>query len=112
MPADIIYRHFIFDSKQEYYFLLGSVGVGVAGALGSLLTVPVIFRKVCAGTVLAVTVTLFVCLPGFPLLSNSTSITPVPPGAIGSVGHFGTVQPQLPFALLMTSGSLPVFVNL
>lgn len=34
------------------------------------------------------------------------------PGAMGSLGYSGTVQPRLPLASLISSGSLPVLVNL
>ena len=40
-----------------------------------------------------------------------TSILPVLPGAIGSVGFEGTVQPQLDCTLVMIKGSSPVLVN-
>lgn len=44
-------------------------------------------------------------------MSYFTLITPVAPGAIGSFGQSGTVQPQDPFALVIIRGSLPVFLN-
>jgi hypothetical protein len=44
-------------------------------------------------------------------VSYFTLITPVAPGAIGSFGHSGTVQPQDPFAFEIIKGSFPVFLN-
>ena len=46
------------------------------------------------------------------LLSYFTRITFDSPGAIGSRGHSGTVQPQVDFALLIINGAFPVFLNL
>ena len=46
------------------------------------------------------------------LESYLTFITAALPGAIGSRGQEGTVQPQLPLAFEMIRGSLPVLVNL
>ena len=60
---------------------------------------------------LAVTVTFLVCAFFFPLELNFTSIVPVAPGAIGSLGHCGTVHPQDPLHLSRMSGSAPVLVN-
>lgn len=68
-------------------------------------------RGVTVGLVLAETETVFVCSPYLPLLSNEIKISPVAPGAIGSLGHTGTVQPQEPTALEMINGCLPVFVK-
>src|SRR5690554_5904464 len=66
---------------------------------------------VLAGSVLAVMVTvlfcLFFCFPGL----YTTFISPVPPGAMGSLGYSGTVQPHEPFAFSIINGSLPVLVN-
>ncbi len=40
-----------------------------------------------------------------------TNILPLLPGAIGIIGGVGMVQPQEPFALMITRSRLPVFVN-
>src|SRR5690554_2439521 len=44
-------------------------------------------------------------------MSYFTLIEADSPGAIGSLGQEGTVQPQEPFALEITKGSFPVFLN-
>ena len=66
---------------------------------------------VTIGSVLAVMVTVFVwapcCFPGL----YSTTISPVAPGLIGSLGNWGTVHPQLPTALEIINGLFPVLVN-
>ena len=63
------------------------------------------------GSVLEVTVTIFDCSPDLPFGSNETSIFADLPGAIGSRGQDGTVQPQEPSAPKIINGSLPVLVN-
>ena len=50
------------------------------------------------GVVLAMSVTFLVICPLIPVLLNVTLITPSSPGAIGSFGYSGCVQPQDPFA--------------
>ena len=57
-----------------------------------------------------VIVTLLLIGPG-RLVSYFTRMVPFAPGAIGSFGHSGTVQPQEPFALEIIKGSSPVFLN-
>jgi len=57
-----------------------------------------------------VMVTLLLIGPG-RFVSYLTRIVPFAPGAIGSFGHSGTVQPQDPLALEMINGSSPVFLN-
>ena len=44
-------------------------------------------------------------------VSYLTLISLLAPGAIGSVEHSGTVQPQEPLHLLITKSSLPVLVT-
>ena len=79
-----------------------------------LFTKAVILRMVFSGSVLAVTVTVLVCfVPACPFDGvNTTSILPLCPGIIGSLGKSGTVQPQEPLALVILSGSLPELVKL
>ena len=45
-------------------------------------------------------------------MSYFTFNSPEAPGAIGSLGQEGTVQPQDPFALEMINGSVPVLVKI
>ena len=80
-------------------------------AAGAGVTFAEIVMRVCSGTVLALIVTVLVCLFFFPLELNFTSISPSSPGAMGSLGHFGTVQPQDPLQRSMMSGLSPVLVN-
>src|SRR5690606_13222736 len=61
--------------------------------------------------VLAVMLTDFCCIPGFPLLSKETFIFPVLPGLIGSLGNSGTVQPHDPDAFAMIKSASPVLVK-
>src|SRR5690606_34367870 len=69
-------------------------------------------NTVCEGSVLAVTVTVLFCLPScLPGLYSMRS-SALSPGAMGCLGYSGTVHPQLPTALVITRGSLPVLVNL
>ena len=82
--------------------LLASAASPSAGVTSAL-----IVKRVGFGSVFALIVTVFVCLFFLPLLLNSTLISPSPPGATGSFGHSGTVQPHEPFALLMINGSSP-----
>ena len=44
-------------------------------------------------------------------VSYFTLIEALAPGAIGSFGHSGTVQPHEPFAFEIINGALPVFLN-
>ena len=61
-------------------------------------------------TAFEVIVTFLLIAPAL-LVSYLTEITPLAPGAIGSLGQTGTVQPQDPFAFEIINGSLPVFLN-
>ena len=69
---------------------------------------------VFSGLVLAETVTVLVCLlPACPLDGlKTTSILPLFPGNIGSLGQLGTVHPQDPLAFEILRGSLPELVKL
>lgn len=71
-----------------YYFTgpLAPSGLGVTIALKR--------RVVTLGQVLAVTVMVLLLIPGFPPLSNSAVICPVPPTGIGSCDQVGTVHPH------------------
>jgi len=64
---------------SQYYFPASAAGAGV--------TFAEIVMRVCSGTVLALMVTVLVCLFFFPLELNFTSISPSSPGAMGSLGH-------------------------
>src|SRR5690606_23642879 len=55
--------------------------------------------------------TLF-CLPILPDELNDTLISAVLPGAIGSFGHLGTVQPDVAATLEIIKGAFPVFSRL
>ena len=57
-----------------------------------------------------VIVTLLLIGPGL-FVSYFTLIEPLAPGAIGSFGQVGTVQPHDPLAFDMINGSFPVFLN-
>jgi len=70
------------------------------------------FNSVSVGFVFAVMLTILFCIPGLPLLLKTTRITPSAPGASGSVGYSGIVQPQVAVALLIISGAFPIFLNL
>ena len=72
---------------------------------------PLILITIVGVSALEVTVMAFLKGPAGLLVSYLTSICPVSPGAIGSSGFLGIVQPQLDFTLLITSGASPVFVN-
>src|ERR1700751_5901962 len=50
-------------------------------------------------------------MPCLPLLSNTTSIVSVPPGAMGSLVGSAIVQPQLPLADVIIKFDLPSLVN-
>ena len=63
----------------------------------------------CSVLVVRVTVLEMASLPE-PLYT--TLIAPLSPGAIASLGYSGTVQPQLLVALVITKGTLPVFLKL
>ena len=59
------------------------------------------------------TFTLRASCPRRPSGLNVIFISPVFPGAIGSVGNVGLVHPHPPLLTdMITSGSSPVFVNL
>ena len=51
-------------------------------------------------------------MASFPEPLYTTLIAPLSPGAMASFGYSGTVQPQLLVALVITKGTLPVFLNL
>ena len=76
------------------------------------ITSEVILITFLLGFVFAVRVTALFCFPLLPELLKVTSIVPDSPGAIGSFGQLGTVQPQDPLALEIIRGALPEFVNL
>lgn len=95
---------FLIGYVKDYLPAPSSTGAGV--------TLAEIVMRVCSGTVFALIVTVLVCLFFFPLELNLTSISPTSPGAIGSLGHWGTVQPQDPLQRSMMSGLSPVLVNL
>src|SRR5687768_11697698 len=65
-----------------------------------------------AFTALDCTVITLFCWPILPALLKTALIVPLLPGAIGSFGHSGVVQPQVTSTCLITSGALPVFLNL
>ena len=69
------------------------------------------FNTFLLGLVFAVKVTALFCFPDLPELLKVTSIEPDSPGAIGSLGQSGTVQPQEPFALEIINGASPELVN-
>ena len=71
-----------------------------------------IFITFLLGFVFAVKLTALFCFPLLPELLKVTSIVPDSPGAIGSLGQFGTVQPQEPLAFEMINGASPELVNL
>ena len=58
-----------------------------------------------------ITVIVGFCGPTLFLAVYLTEIFPRLPGAIGSLGLVGTVQPQEPFTSMMTKSAVPVFVN-
>ena len=70
-------------------------------------------RTVVFGLVFEYTVTVFLSSPSVSRFFglNTTSILPFAPGMMGSLGQFGTVQPQEPFAFSINNGSVPVFTN-
>jgi len=75
------------------------------------MTSPTSFTVLVFGMVLAVIVTVLLCFPFLPELSNTTFIMLVSPGLMGFFGYDGTVQPQLPTALVITKSPLPLLVN-
>ena len=104
----IIIRRVPFNS----YILAGAPELFTgAPLLGACPTSPLILRTL-VGVLIAldVIVTLLLIGPGL-LVSYFTLILALAPGAIGSLGQVGTVQPQDPFAFEMIRGSLPVFLN-
>ena len=64
------------------------------------------------GIVLATKVIVLFCNPDLPSELKTTSISPFSPGLIGSFGHCGTVQPQLPWAEDIIKLLFPTFLNL
>jgi hypothetical protein len=75
------------------------------------LTLPLILITfVDAFVAFEVIVMLLLIAPG-RFVSYFTVIFEDAPGAIGSLGHAGTVQPQDPLAFEMINGALPVFLN-
>ncbi len=77
----------------------------------SLITFARISNLVIGSSVFAVIVTVFVCGPSCLAGLYSTFISDHSPGIIGSLGYWGTVQPQEPFADSMISGFEPEFLN-
>ena len=65
-----------------------------------------------AGSQLVTTVIVFSWIPLFPSLLNTTFILALWPGLIGSFGHSGTVQPQLPLAPVIIKLLEPIFLKL
>jgi hypothetical protein len=61
-------------------------------------------------TAFEVIVTFLLIAPAL-FVSYFTEITPLAPGAIGSFGQDGTVQPQDHCALEIINGAFPVLVN-
>lgn len=58
------------------------------------------------------TVMAFFCCPILPALLNLAVTKPVLPGITGSFVQFGVVQPQVTSTRSITSGCVPVLVNL
>ncbi len=77
--------------------------------ISRLIISAVILRIITLFLVLLVTVTVLFCLPLLPELSKITSSLPFFPGGVGSLSHFGTVQPQLPVAFWIIRLPVPVF---
>ena len=50
--------------------------------------------------------------PAFPRVLKVALMTALSPAAIGSLGHWGVVQPQLGFTAVNKRGAVPVLVNL
>src|SRR5688572_28121140 len=69
------------------------------------------FSTFVFGMVLEIIVMVLCCDPFFPSLSKVTLMLPFSPGRTGSLVHSGTVQPQLPEALLISNSPSPVFLN-
>ncbi len=86
--------------------MLTGVATSGAGPTSPLILIT-LFGSLIAFEVI---VTLLLIAPG-RFVSYLTRIVPFAPGAIGSFGHSGTVQPQDPFALEIIKGSSPVFLN-
>lgn len=55
------------------------------------------------------TVMVLRCVPNFPLLSKTTSMLPVLPGAMGFLSHLATVHPQLADTESMSKLAFPRF---
>src|SRR4028118_1633527 len=68
-------------------------------------------RSVIDGFVLANTVMVLFCSPILPRLLNRTRIDDLAPGATGSRGHSGVVQPQEAVMLLIIKGNSPLLVK-
>ena len=74
--------------------------------------VPVIVNTFVLGMALVTKLTVLFCFPlRFSLLKVTLMIDPSD-GAIGSLGHSATVQPQDPFTERIKSGASPIFANL
>ena len=71
-------------------------GFDLAYLVSAGFTNALILRMVCPGSVLALMVTVLVWLFFLPFELNLTSISPLAPGAMGCLGHCGTVQPHEP----------------
>ena len=96
--------YFFSNGAPEFFFCK------VCVSFGGGLTLPLIVKITGFLSALVVNVIVFVNLPVL-LVSYLTPISPDSPGAIGSLGHVGTVHPQLPFAVLITNGSVPLLVK-
>ena len=62
------------------------------------------------GIALVTKVIVLFCFPFLLPLLNVTLIFAVPPISINSLGHSGTVQPQLALTDLINSGAFPIFL--
>ena len=84
--------------------------VGAAGASTGFLTSPLIVKILVFSGALVVKVIVLVNLP-ILLVAYFTPIEADSPGEIGAFGQVGTVHPQLPLALEMIKGALPLLVR-
>ena len=67
-------------------------------------------KTLVLGIALVTKVIVLFCFPFLVPLLNVTLISAVLPTSINSLGHSGTVHPQLAFTDLINSGALPVFL--
>tara|TARA_B100000902_G_C27207007_1_gene862197 strand:+ start:309 stop:662 length:354 start_codon:yes stop_codon:yes gene_type:complete len=103
----IFFLKYYFFSKGAPSFFFSSK----FSSFGAGFTSPFIVKIVGFLLALVVRVMVFVNLPTL-LVAYFTPIDAVSPDIIGSLGHSGTVHPQLPFAFLIINGSEPLFVNI